>query len=449
MKRPAFLEPLGSIRLTPWLLAALGALFLLGVAIPQKAVLQRDLYTAWAKEMPSLVSLLEAVGLTDIHGSPVAYALWALFFANLLSAMALRLPGIVRRAALAGDIPPPATSGFPARRALAVAVADPVGVVRAFFAEHGYAVREREGRLRAVKNRLSPLATVLFHASFLVVLGGSVLANLTRFEGTVDLGEGETFSGERSQYSKPPRAARYAREPLARFQVEHIEPEIVGDMPVRVQVKLRDGSFRSRTIDVNAPYEAEDGTSFVFKDLGLAPLFVVVDGEGNEVGGAFMRLELMNGRTDRFQLMGQQFEARLFPDWILEGGEDATRSQEMHNPALRLTLFTKTGNRFSRTLKPGDAMELGPYRLFFPKWRYWVRLYVRSERGMGIVFAGFGLAALALIGRLLFYRRDWIVARSNDGTELEVAARSDFYRALFLDEFERVSSELARALERT
>ncbi|HSN15985.1 MAG TPA: hypothetical protein VLT61_15235, partial [Anaeromyxobacteraceae bacterium] len=65
-------ERLGSLRLTVWLLGALGALFLLGVLIPQTGGLKRGAYAAWAQEMPRLVWLLDALGLTSIHRSALA-----------------------------------------------------------------------------------------------------------------------------------------------------------------------------------------------------------------------------------------------------------------------------------------------------------------------------------------------------------------------------------------
>ena len=88
------LRQLGPLRLTVLLILSLTVLFLLGQMIPQKAVLQKDLYLQWKAASPRLVGAVDLLGLTDIYTSPLAVALWSLFFVNLALVMWRRIPTV-------------------------------------------------------------------------------------------------------------------------------------------------------------------------------------------------------------------------------------------------------------------------------------------------------------------------------------------------------------------
>ncbi len=443
MKR--VLDRLSSLRLTLALLLALAGLFLAGLFIPQKWVLQRELYEAWRAGSPTLVAALEALGLTDVYRSPIAWILWGAFFVNLAVVMGRRVPGTLRRIRLGGGIPDPAGPGFTSRTELPFD-AERLPEVRAFFEARGCDVEEEGGRVRAVKNRFAPLATLAFHLSFFVIAGGATLSVVTRFTGEVDLGQGEFFSGALEQYARKPTLPRFGEPPSARFLVESIEPEVEGSVPTAVRIRVRDERGILRTFEVNDPYEA-GGAAFVFKNLGVAPLFVVTDAEGRERFAGFMRLNVLQGRTDRFTLLGQSFTAQLFPDYVRDADGEGTRSQEMRDPVLRLTVESASGRSLSRALRPGETMPLGPYAVAFVDWRFWVKLYVRSERGLGALWFGFALGSAAVAWRLFRYRREYVIAGVEGGEpRLAAGARAEYYRALFADEAEATFRALEAAL---
>jgi hypothetical protein len=443
MKR--VLEILGSLRLTLALLVALGAFFLVGLAIPQKQVLQRALYEQWRAESPTTVALLEAAGLTDAYRSPIALVLWAAFFANLAVVLATRARGTVERTRIDRPVPDPGSApGFGPPRLLALRPGATLAEVRGWFAARRYAIHEGDGRLRAVRHRWAPAASLAFHLSFFLVAAGGVTSFLTRFEGNVDLGEGETYTGRLDQYAAPPRLPRVGAPPEIPFVVESVRPEVEGKVPVAITVLVRDAALRQHAIEVNGPWKEGD-TAFVFKNLGIAPLLVVRDPEGREVFGGYLRLDVLQGKTQDFKLLGQTFTAEFFPDHLEENGVETTRSQELRDPVLRLTVTARSGKQVRASLRPGQSMQLGPYTLTFAAFRYWVRIYVRSERGLGLVWLGFALGALALVGRLVLYRREYVVGPGPGGA-LAIAGRSEYYRALFADEALEVGDALERAL---
>jgi hypothetical protein len=367
-----------------------------------------------------------------VYRSPLAAVLWSVFFLNLAVVMARRIPVVRARVRIDGPIPDPAAgNGFSFRQRLEGAPAD-VAAVAAFFRARGFAVHADGDRVRAVRNRHAPAATLLFHLSFFLVAAGALVSAATRFEGNVDLGAGEEFTGALAQYAPAPTLPRFGGAPRIRFLVEGIEQEVEGDVPVAIRVHLRDEHLLRQTIEVNRPYEV-GSTSVVFRNLGIAPALVVTDAAGNERFAGFIRLNVLQDRADRFDLLGLRFTARFYPDHVRDAGGDRSRSQDPGNPVLALTAEAPSGKSVSALLAQGERMELGPYTLTFADWRYWTRLYVRSERGLAVVWAGFALGALALVWRLLFFRREYVASVAADG-EAWLAGRAEYYRALFADE---------------
>jgi hypothetical protein len=68
---------LGSLRLTLVVIISLAALLLAGLLIPQRGVLQKELYLEWQDAHPRLVATLGLLGLTHVYKSPLAYGLWS------------------------------------------------------------------------------------------------------------------------------------------------------------------------------------------------------------------------------------------------------------------------------------------------------------------------------------------------------------------------------------
>ena len=257
----------------------------------------------------------------------------------------------------------------------------------------------------AVKNRFSPIATLLFHFSFFLMLLGGVITVYTRFSATVDLAEGEFFSGALEQYHGSFRMPKIGVPPDIPFAVEKITPVIEQDTAVGLSVAIRDRQGRLRTVEINKPYK-EGNTSFVFKNLGVAPLFIIADRSGRELDGAYVKLNVLNGKQDVFSLAGHDFDVDFFPDHAVHDGRDLSRSQQMRNPVFGLSI--KREGRFvaRRTIRPGETILFDDRQLSCKELRYWVRFYVVKESGLSVLYTGFAAAAIALVWRFLFYRRE-------------------------------------------
>ena len=438
---------LSSLRFSLVLIISLSLIFLLGLWIPQKGVIRYDLYIQWKTKAPLVVSVLDSLGLTTIYTSPITFALWALFFLNLSLVMWRRVP-VVRNMILlpeGAQQDPTSTSAYPQTAVVPFPVPDVFDAVRGALSGAGYHAFGTSERFYAVKNRFSPIATLLFHLSFLLILLGGVVSIYTRFSGIVDLAEGEVYHGGLEQYNAGLRTPKIGRGPDVRFTVETIAPEITQGVSTGLKVSLRETGGALRIADINRPYRVND-TTFVIQTFGIAPLIIPKDRKGNELDGTYVKLDVINGKQDAFTMMGLDFAVEYFPDYAMQNGRDSTRSKEIRNPFLRFHIQKNKTFLARPLLGPGGSARFADYTIEIREMPLWVRLYVVKERGLWIIYAGFACATGALIWRLMFYRRvivGW-VTQEDGGAFLHVAGRAEFYKALFEDEFNMMVGRLSQ-----
>jgi cytochrome c biogenesis protein ResB len=309
--------------------------------------------------------------------------------------------------------------------------------IEPLFHKAGYRATRIADRLFAIKNRFSPLATLLYHLSFFLILVGGVISLYTRFTATVDLAEGETFRGDLAQYSQYPSMPKFGSPPHAEFIIEKIELEVIGGTYYGISVSLSDSGGKRHVVEVNRPYKT-DNTSFVIRTLGVAPLIVLADSQNRELDGAYVKLTVLQGKRDTFVLDKLEIAVQFFPDHVERYGVHGTRSEAIKNPAFFFDIRKSSKPLGQRLVKIGEPLQIGGYRLEIREMPFWVRFYVVKEQGLGVIYAGFFVAAVALIWRLLFYRREIIVQLEQEAgqTVVHLAGRGEFYKALFEDEFD-------------
>ena len=438
---------LSSLRFTILLISLLGIIFAVGLWVPQKKLL-KTIYLDWQKGSPNLVAFLDAVGLTSVYTSPVTVTLWLFFFINLSLVMWQRLPLIKKKVALTPDriVDPVLAPGYAFKKRYPLP--DQVGddALLATLAKSGYALLGDAKGFYGVKNRLAPIAFALFHLSFFLILLGGLISVYTEFVGYLDLAQGETFRGELSRYVQDPRPKMPAigEPPQVSFTVKSIVPEVVRNTPTGIKVALVDSKGQSHVVDINVPWNV-GASSFVFKHLGMAPLFVIKNAGGQEIDGAYLKLDVLNRRQDRFGLAGYEFTTLFFPDYALKEGKHSTRTMEFNNPVFYISV-ARDGKEITKGLVPrGGTLEFEGHRLEMHDLLYWVRFHVVKQNGLPVLYAGFALATIGVIWRLLFYRREMVGAvREQDGERcLIVAARSEYYKSLAEDEFDKLFNEIA------
>lgn len=430
---------LSSLRFTTVLICLLGLIFAIGLWVPQKNLL-KTIYLEWRQDSPSLVAFLDMLGLTSIYSSPITITLWLLFFLNLSLVLWQRLPLVKSRIAIsdAKITDPVTTGGYPFRSTYPLPEGLDGEKIIGLLRKSRYTVLGDGTGFYGVKNRLAPMAFMIFHLSFYLILLGGLISVYTEFIGYVDLAEGESFQGELERYNTKPRLKLpvIGTPPEVSINIQSIVPQVVRNTPTSVSVKLADAGGQSHEVGINTPYKT-DNSSFVFNHLGMAPLFVLKDPVGTEIGGSYFKLNVLKGKQDKFRLGYFVFTALFYPDYVFEQGQHSTRTQEFNNPTFVLTV-ERDGERIAEGAVPKDGvMEFGGYRLEMREMPFWVRFYVIKQRGLAIVYVGFALATIGVIWRLLFYRREIVGAvREQDGARsLVVAGRSEYYKSLAEDEF--------------
>jgi len=434
---------LGSLRFTIVLICLLGVIFAVGLMIPQKSLV-KEIYFDWQQNSPALVAFLDALQLTEIYTSWVTLTIWLLFFVNLAIVMWQRMPLVKKRIEMPASriVPPETATGYLFRGSYPLPEGVDGAEVLARLGKRGYAVLGDARGFLAVRNRYSPLAFAFFHLSFFLILMGGAISIYTTFIGYVDLAQDEPFDGRLENYNAAPRPAlpKIGTVPKASFAITSVTPTVVSNTPTGISVKLRDGEGKTHELGINTPYKT-DHTYFVFKHLGVTPLFVLKDAGGRDIEGAYFKLDVLQGRQDQFTLGGLTFNAYFFPDHALnQEGKHSTKSQEFKNPAFYL-IAERDGKVIGEgALKQGGALKIADYTVELREHPFWVRFYVIKERGTSILYTGFAIACVAVIWRLLLYRREIVgaVREEEGGGTLVVAAKSEFYKSLAEDEFSRL-----------
>jgi hypothetical protein len=279
---------------------------------------------------------------------------------------------------------------------------------------------------------------MLFHLSFFLILLGGLISVYTEFIGYIDLAQGESFQGELYRYNTSPqlKMPEIGSPPRVSLTVKSIVPRVVYNTPTGISVLLVDKNGQIQNVGINTPYTTEH-TSFVFKHLGVSPLFILKDNTGKVILGEYVKLDVLKMKPDRFTMAGFTFTATFYPDYVLDNGKRATRSMEFNNPVFFISV-EQSGKKLAEGLVPKNGvLAFAGYQLEMPEMPFWVRFYVVKQRGLSILYAGFAIATIGVIWRLLFYRREIIGAvRENEGVLcFVVAGRSEYYKSLAEDEF--------------
>ncbi len=436
------LKYLSSLRFTIVLICLLGVMFIVGLWVPQQRLL-KTVYLEWQKNTPNLVAFLDTFGLTNVYASPVTITIWALFFLNLALVLWQRWPVVKSRITVtdAKIVDPVTASGYPFRACYPILPELSGDAVFAALTKKGFTLRGTTEGFYGIKNRLAPLAFMLFHLSFFLVLLGGLVTVYTEFIGFIDLAQGESFQGELGRYNTLPipKMPAVGSIPKVSFVVQSIEPKVTRNTVTGIDVKLTDASGSTHLVGINTPYNT-DNSSFVFKHLGVAPLFVLIDPSGKEVQGAYFKLDVVKGRQDTFRLGDFLFTANFFPDYEFKDGAHTSKSMEFANPVFLITVELNGKAIAEAPIARNGSMAFNGFHLEMRDMPFWVRFYVDKQRGLSILYAGFALATIGVIWRLLFYRREIVGSvREVDGVRcLVVAGRSEYYKSLAEDEFVRL-----------
>ena len=425
---------LTSLRTAAVLMALLGVLLLLNVVVPQRAVLGDEAFSRLAGQGGAWRFFLVTLGLGSIPTNPLFLGALGLFFVSLGASLVDRFRPMLRRSrerkptpevaatwlARPGALQAPLPAGWSARAASEVLRAS------------GYRTdRVGEGRLWGVRNAAAPLGFALFHASFFVLCLGGALLYGTRFAGTATVIEGQPWQGT---YGRIVRVPPWAGRPDLAFAVSDVESRVEQGAPVHLGATVRflnAGRSAEQKARVNEP--ATWGPSTVLlQTAGLALELWLQDAEGFTLDRVLTPAVKTAGEPTVVSLAKGRWEV-VVPSLARES---FPARDELAETKVRLKVQRPAAREavFDGELQPGGSVRLGDDRLVLQDVRPWVGVLIVSERGGGLLIAGFLLGVVGLTWRMLWYRRE-VLAAWGEGT-LTLAGRGDHFPLRFRQELE-------------
>jgi cytochrome c biogenesis protein ResB len=415
----------------------------------------QDLYSLW-KEDSLLNSLLDTIGFTDIYMSPLTIALLVLFFVNLLVVTVNRFPVMLKRAYFMGEMPSFTAEQVKTAKAGHVIVQEGNSKVgeqlKIFFKKKRwyFSGTTTKDTFLAIKNRTSPIGFLLFHLSFFLCLAGALMIAYTRFSGNLPLTEGQSFEGDIEQFRVINREPRiWKRLGALKLYVEKVQPfyerEVPTELVVSLQATYRDRTTR-RVLLVNEPLHAGP-MSILVQNIGISPLFIIRGPTGKQIDAAYVSLNVLGGAEDTFTFETDRrfnFIVKFFPDYVKENGHESTRSVEMKNPAMRLVVGKDNKVIYQGTIREGETAQIGNFTISFEDIRYWVEFLIVREYGKIPLIAGFIIASIGLIMRLVFYQKRLRLAveHGKEGASIFIDGKSEYFMHSFKDELESLVSDL-------
>lgn len=471
-----WLHRIGSLKLGIVLLILIALAVVTGTVI-----LQRPMADPGQLEKvysPAKLRIYEALGLLDLFHARWFSALLALLMVNITAASAVRFPVVWRE--IRRHRPPDETlmRAMPNHEVIPASAEE---VATALRRRH-YRVRTVEtadGRagLMADKQRFARLAPYFVHFSLLVILLGGIIDSLFGYRAFMRLTQGEQKSSALRMASddmvKLPFAIRCDEAGMEQY------PD---GSPKRYWSKLavvEDGREVARKeIEVNSPlvhrglrfFQSSYGRS---GDMQAARLSVVPrsaeemeTGKGDSPHGNMAGTApagaaggpaktVMVGPQEATEIPEYGLRVRVtafFPDFVINGSEIATRSEELNNPALKLAVTRGDETipvwvfanypQFSNSKKlpvkfqfSADDIQVG----------YFTGLQVSSEPGQWLVWLGSTILAFGLIWAFAFsHRQYWAIElpQAGAGAACLVAGMATKNQDEFHEEFGELTESL-------
>jgi hypothetical protein len=429
------IDALVSLRTTVVLLLLIAALLLAALIVPQGTVVGEETVRAIATAHPLQSFVLDTLGLSSVATSPLFIALLAMFYVNLAAVLIDRIPRTLARTRVNVPAEAAVEKWVASPRALSGVAAAPLDrSVAAVLRGHGFRPYRAGSRAwYGVKHRSAAIGFLVFHASFFFLAVGGVMIWYTRFAGETRAVEGQSVTAANARLVRMPKAGGV---PKIEFSFDRIVPSFERGEATGLRATVRFGDGRAAESWVNHP--ARDGAASVLvTDIGIAPVLWLQDSRGFGVD----RVAVPADRHEAVDvpLAADVVHVQILPD---AGRKDFPSREALQSLPVQIAVRERGREVFRGTLRPGEGAPFPGGRVVLQEVRYWGGLRIVSERGGALLVAGFLLATLGAVWRLLLHRRDVVV--SWDGREFRLAGHGEW----FADRDRRELMSLCAAFER-
>ncbi len=446
---------LASVKTGIILLIILGVVAAAGTLILQRPMTDADqMARAYS---PETLRLLDRTGLTDVYHTWWFALLMAALGVSIVFASIDRFPKAWRLVARPYRRPEPHFRAvLPMQRTLAVDdPAESIAAAEASFRHAGLKpqriVHEGEVSIYAEKNRFSPFAVYVVHASLLLILAGGIVDAFFGYKGYMMLTPGQSTS-KLEQGNGIVRALPFTLRCDGTGQ-ENYPDGTPKKWWSKLTVVENGRETLRKEIVVNDPLVTH-GIRF----------FQAGYGQTGEVESILLNVTALNSADTRQISLRPNKDAQLgpdttvamvefVPDFVLRDGQIYARSKDPVNPAIRLAITSKATTT-QVWLFPAMRQQTGdsPYRFELADMQMaaFTGLQVSHEPGQWLVWAGCLLMVVGLV--LAFYlvhQRYWAMAvETKHGPALWIGTAADKNREYFQESFTELVDDIRAELAR-
>jgi cytochrome c biogenesis protein len=449
-----FLRFVSSLKFGLILIGLLGASTIAGTLILQRPMAKEgqieELYA------PQTIRLLDALGLFDVFHAPWFLILLGLLGANIVLASLEHFPQawryfsrphreadewFVRKLPVVREI---ALGSLQPDRALAAAA-------EAFRKSHfrPHAATLAKGTLYIEKHRIARLAPYVVHSSLIIIFAGAIVDGVWGFKGYVSLGPGTSV---RRVDPSSPSGVSHPLPFTLRCEGAGMEKYQDGS-PKQYWTNLvveEDGrEVMRKRIHVNEPLTYK-GIRFFQSGYGSTGTPAKVEVEANWLDGKLpaQRLTLRPQKPVKLEDGTEVQLANFVPDFVLQGNQIGSRSEDPNNPAVQLALTQPDGSQVSVwffAARPQMNYPFDPgirFRLSDVEMGYFSGLQVAKQPGKGLIWGGCLILSLGLMLALyMVHVRLWgVVTRNAKGKlVLLLGGQPNKYRHSFEEQFQKLA----------
>ena len=447
------------------LLGSLGTAVIIGTMILQRPMTQEgQIEQVYA---PQTVRLLNALGLFDVFHTWWFILLLGLLGANITLASLERFPQVWRLFArphvLADEW---YVRQLPFRKEIPLGFHSPakaLALARSKLSDLGYPPKAKsleKGTLYVEKHRAARLAPYIVHASLLIIFAGAIIDGLWGFKGFVNLTPGaRTQSVEAMTSPGAPHDLGFT------LRCDGVGMERYTDGSPKqywsqLAVEESGREVVRKTIYVNDPLTFKGVRFFQasYAPTGT-PGKLVFDASWARQDGSqhpAQRISLRPGNPARLDDSGATVELTEFvPDFVLDGNQISSRSDEPRNPAIQLSVTSSGGKPVEVWIFP-KAPQMAPpnpsginFQLRDLEMEYMTGLQVARQPGQNLIWCGcLSLTAGLMMALYMSHVRLWgVVGRDRKGQPaLLLGGQPSKYRESFERRFNELAGELEIAL---
>ncbi len=447
------------------LLGSLGSAVIIGTMILQRPMTQEgQIEQVYA---PQTVRLLNALGLFDVFHTWWFILLLGLLGANITLASLERFPQVwrlfVRPHFLADEW---YLRQLPFRKEIPLGFhtpAEALALAKSKLSDLGYPPKPKsleKGTLYVEKHRAARLAPYIVHASLLIIFAGAIIDGLWGFKGFVNLTPGaRTESVEAMTTPGAPHNLGFT------LRCDGVGMERYSDGSPKqywsqLAVEESGREVVRKTIYVNDPLTFKGVRFFQasYAPTGTPDKLVLDASRAGQDASQHpaQRISLQPGKPAHLDDSGATVELTEFvPDFVLDGNQISSRSDEPRNPAIQLSVTSPGGKQAEVWIFP-KAPQMAPpnqsginFQLQEVEMEYMTGLQVAHQPGQNLIWGGCLLLTAGLMMALyMSHVRIWgVVGRDRKGQPaLLLGGQPSKYRESFERRFNELAGELEIAL---